>query len=148
MQRWSFVTLVLLSSCSSKPQDVTVDDLGVTLTVPGNWSVKKRGESEVAIMSGMDGVILRRERTPAATLAEAREALVQGAKIREEKQLPSGGFLFDYDTNFGTPEKPMMLRTVTSVLRTPTGTVSCQLQLQADQDAAPIVAACASMRPK
>ncbi len=148
MRHWSALTLLLLSNCSSKPKDVTVDDLGVTLTVPGDWSVKKRGESDVAVMSGTDGVILRRERKPLTTIAEARESLVVGAKIREEKQLPTGGFLFDYDTDFGTSEKPMILRTVTSFLTTSTGTLSCQLQLQPDQDAAPIKAACGSMRPK
>jgi hypothetical protein len=145
MQRWPLLAVFVLSSCS-KPKEVTVDELGVTLTVPGGWDVKKHGDNDVAISSGgLDGVILRRESKPVTTLAEGHEALIVGYKLREEKPLPKGGFLFDYDVDFGTAEKPMLLRMITTFLTTPTGTVSCQLQLQADQDPAPIVAACTSM---
>ena len=69
-------------------------------------------------------------------------------KIREEKTLPSGAFYFDYEVDYGTEGKPMMLRHIEVMLpKAAGGYVSCTLQLQPDQDAEPIKKACSSMAP-
>jgi hypothetical protein len=138
--------LVLVTGCSSKPEEKTIDELGIKITVPGNWDKKKRGD-DISISSGMDGVILRAETTPIKTIDDAKGRLIQGYKMREEKTLPSGVFLFDFDVDYGTAGKPMLLRHVEAMLPTAKGYVSCTLQLQPDQDAGPIKQACGSMKP-
>ena len=138
--------LVLVTGCSSKPEEKTVDEMGIKITVPGNWDKKKRGD-DISISSGMDGVILRSETTPIKTIEDAKGRLIQGFKMREEKTLPNGVFLFDFDVDYGTPGKPMLLRHIEGMLPTAKGYVSCTLQLQPDQDAEPIKTACGSMKP-
>ena len=145
--RSTTISLLLLAACS-KPEEKKVDELGMKITVPGNWDKKKRGDDEYAMKSGMDGVILRAEKETIKTIEEARGRLIQGGKIREEKALPSGAFYFDYDVDYGTPGKPMLLRHIEVMLpKAAGGYVSCTLQLQPDQDADPIKKACSSMAP-
>jgi hypothetical protein len=138
--------LVLLVACSSKPEEKSVPELGIKITVPGDWSKKERNGG-IAFLSGTDGVILRGEKEPIKTIEDAKARLIQGFKLRSEKTLPTGGFLFDYDVDYGTAAKPMLLRHISVLLPTTTGHVECTLQLQADQDAGPIEKACASMKP-
>lgn len=149
--RSTTISLLLLAACSSKPEEKKVDELGIKITVPGNWDKKKRGNGgadEYAMKSGMDGVILRAEKETIKTIEEARGRLIQGGKIREEKTLPSGAFYFDYDVDYGTTGKPMLLRHIEVMLpKAAGGYVSCTLQLQPDQDADPIKKACSSMAP-
>lgn len=152
--RWiSIVALVACSSKESRPavaesKDVAVDELGVVVTVPGTWDLKQRGDGIAITGGGLDGVILRKGRGAAKTLEEARGELVQGGTFREEKPLPTGGFFFAYDVDFGTKDKPMVLPNVAVVLPTASGSVLCELQLQPTQDPAPIARACSSMRTK
>jgi hypothetical protein len=138
--------LVIFLGCSSKPEEVTVKELGIKIMVPGSWTKKERGDG-IAFVSGMDGVILRGEKQPIKTIEDARNRLIQGGKVREEKTLPNGSFYFDYDVDYGSPTKPMLLRHLEVMLPTATGYVSCTLQLQADQDIDPIAKACSSMKP-
>jgi hypothetical protein len=140
-----FVVLALLVACS-KPEERKVEELGIKITVPSNWDKKQRGD-DLSIGSGMDGVILKKEKTPVKTIDEARGQLIQGAKIREEKTLPTGAFYFDYDVDYGASGKPMLLRHLEVMLPTATGHIACTLQLQPDQDADPIKKACSSMAP-
>src|SRR5687767_2276677 len=143
--RTTFALILVVGGCS-KPEEIKVDEVGIKITVPSNWDKKKRGD-DISISSGLDGVILRVEKEPIKTIEDARGRLIQGYKIREEKTLPNGGFLFDYDADYGTPGKPMLLRHIEGMLPTATGHVSCTLQLQPDQDAEPIKKACSSMKP-
>ena len=136
---------LLLAGCS-KPKEITVDELGIKITVPSNWDKKNRGDG-IAFISGMDGVILRAEDKPIKSIEEAREKLIMGAKMREEKKLPTGAFYFDYDVDYGGAGKPMLLRHIEVLLPTAKGHVQCTLQLQESQDAEPIVKACSSMKP-
>ena len=146
--RFTTISLLLLVGCSSKPEEKKVDELGIKITVPGNWDKKKRGDDEYAMKSGMDGVILRAEKEPIKTIEDARGRLIGKNKIREEKTLPSGAFYFDYEVDYGTEGKPMMLRHIEVMLpKAAGGYVSCTLQLQPDQDAEPIKKACSSMAP-
>lgn len=138
--------LLVLVACSSKPEKKSVPELGIEITVPGDWAKKERNGG-IAFSSGLDGVILRGEKEPIKSIEEAKGRLIQGFKLRSEKALPTGGFLFDYDVDFGTKDKPMLLRHITVLLPTKAGHVECTLQLQADQDAGPIEKACASMTP-
>jgi len=140
------VALVLVLVACSKPEEVTVKELGIKITVPSNWDQKPRGD-DITFRSGIDGVILRAEKEPVKSIEEARGRLIQGAKMREEKALPTGAFYFDYDVDYGTAGKPMLLRHVEVLLPTATGHVSCTLQLQPSQDAEPIAKACSSMKP-
>ncbi len=143
------ILLPLAIGCSSsKPKEVEVAELGVSLTVPGDWEVKKRGDGGTMIGAGTTGVILRKESQPITTIEQAREALIMKHRIKEEKALPGGTFFFDYEVDFGTDDKPNWLRYIQSFVTTPKATVSCQLQLMAGQDAAPIAKACSSMRAK
>ena len=145
--RFTTISLLLLAGCS-KPEEKKVDELGIKITVPGNWDKKQRGQDEIAMMSGMDGVILRAEKETIKTIEDARGRLIQGGKIREEKTLPSGAFYFDYDVDFGTSGKPMLLRHIEVMLpKAAGGFVSCTLQLQPDQDPDPVRKACSSMAP-
>jgi hypothetical protein len=138
--------LVFLVACSSKPEEKSVPELGIKITVPGDWSKKERNGG-IAFGSGTDGVILRGEKEPLKTIDDAKGRLIQGFKLRSEKTLPTGGFFFDYDVDFGTKDKPMLLRHISVLLPTAAGHVECTLQLQADQDAGPIEKACSSMKP-
>ncbi|MDQ3334213.1 MAG: hypothetical protein M4D80_03560 [Myxococcota bacterium] len=144
--RTTLALVIVLCGCSSKPEEKTVDEMGIKITVPGNWDKKKRGD-DISISSGMDGVILRVEKEPIKTIEDAKGRLIQGYKMREEKTLPSGVFLFDFDVDYGTTGKPMLLRHIEGMLPTAKGHVSCTLQLQPDQDAEPIKQACSSMKP-
>ncbi len=147
----STMLLVVLAAsvagCSSKPSEVTVDELGVALTVPSDWARTKRSDG-IAFVHGLDGVLLRKEPHAIKTIDDARNALIVGAKIHEERQLPTGGFFFHFDVDYGTKDKPMVLPHIEVLLPTAGGTITCELQLQPSQDAAPIANACSSMHAK
>jgi len=138
--------LLCVIGCSSKPEEKKLDKLGITITVPGNWKQKEHNAS-ITLASGLDGVILRAEDEPIKTIDDAKARLIQGYKLRSEKTLPNGAFAFDYDIDYGTAAKPMVLRHIEVLLPTAKGHVSCKLQLQASQDPGPIEKACASMKP-
>lgn len=149
------VIALLVAACSrSEPADRIVADtidhsiakLGVVITTPAAWTVEQRGDDIAITGGGLDGVILRKGRGGGKTLEEARGELVQGGKFREEKPLPTGGFFFAFDVDYGTRDKPMVLPHVAVVLPTASGAVLCELQLQPSQDEAPIAKACSSMR--
>ena len=140
----SLVLVLVVIGCS-KPEEVTVKELGIKITVPGNWDQKQR-DNDITFRSGIDGVILRGEKESVKSIEDARGRLIQGAKMREEKALPTGAFYFDYDVDYGTAGKPMILRQIEVLLPTATGHVSCTLQLQPSQDAEPIAKACSSMK--
>ena len=138
--------LLLLLACSSKPEEKTVSEIGIKITVPGDWAKKERNGG-ISFASGLDGVILRGEKEPLKTIEDARARLIQGYKLRSEKTLPTGAYFFDYDIDYGTAGKPMVLRHIEVLLPTAAGHVQCTLQLQADQDPGPIEKACSSMKP-
>ena len=145
--KWILV-IVAVCACSKKsatPAELKIDELGVAITVPSNWQLTKDGGG-VKIASGMSGVMLRAETAKITNLDEAKVRLMSGAKIKEQKQLPSGGYLFTYDVEFpGKP--PMLLPYVTVLLPVKEAVVRCELQLQPGQEATSTTTACSSMRP-
>jgi hypothetical protein len=137
------LTALACSSKSGAPTEVKIDELGVAITVQTDATVGRRGTDLT-----VGGVILRRDDTKIASAADAKVLLMSGAKVRDQKQLPSGGFLFVYDVEFpmGTGKPPSLLPYVTVILPVHDHAVRCELQLQPGQDPAPTIATCSSLR--
>jgi hypothetical protein len=144
--RYMPIAAVTAFACSSKsgaPTEVKVDDLGVAITVQTDATVGKRGDDVT-----VGGVILRRDDAKVANAADAKARLMSDAKVRDQKQLPTGGFLFVYDVEFpmGGGQPPSVLPYVTVILPVHDHAVRCELQLQPGQDPAPTIATCSSLR--
>ena len=140
------VLLVQSSACSSsKSAEIKVTELGIAINAPDSWKPDKRGDG-VTLGSGTDGVVLRASDTKLASIDDARKALMSGAKIKKEEKLASGGYLFIYDVEFPSSDKPMLLPYVTVLLPTAKGSISCEVQLQPSQDPTPYADVCKSMR--
>lgn len=125
-----------------------VPELGVKITAPSEWSVRKQGD-RWAIRSGMTGVILGKAMGPAPKDAEEAASRFADSKIHEKATLPSGAHYVHYSMRFptGMGKPPVWLKFVYVILPTKAGAVTCQIQLQADDQKALYEKVCKSLAP-
>ena len=132
---------------SSAPKVFEVKELGVKLTAPGDWSLKQRG-GEWVLMGGMKGVIIRRQDGAAPSSPEEAAKRFPESKILASEKLPSGAIYLFYASEFPSEEGSMTLKFVHSVVASAKGgAVTCQVQLQADDEQALYEPICKSLAP-
>jgi hypothetical protein len=143
------IALFLIAACSApdqpvpSPHDITIDALGVSITVIGDWKLRTLDASTVQLISGPRYVTLR-QTNPFATVEDARRNLGD-AKIHQERKLLGGGYLFIYDNS---PAGGASSKILSVQLPVGNAAVECAtlfaLAMKGDEEL--LTAICASMR--
>lgn len=124
-------------------------ELGVKVTAPGDWRLKKRGD-RWALLGGMKGVMLGKDSGPVPASVEEAGKRFAESKILASEKLPNGGIYLFYQMKFktGGGMEPMWLKFVWTLVPLKDGSaVVCSVQLQADDEQSLYEPICRSVTP-